>query len=29
MLVAQASVESAAIVSSDDALRPHPITLIW
>lgn len=29
MLVAQASVERAAIVSRDDALRPYGITLIW
>jgi PIN domain nuclease of toxin-antitoxin system len=29
MLVAQATVEGAAIVSQDDALRPYGITLIW
>ena len=29
MLVAQASVEGAALVSRDDALRPYGVTLIW
>jgi PIN domain nuclease of toxin-antitoxin system len=29
LLVAQASIEGAAIVSRDDALRPYGITLIW
>jgi len=29
MLVAQASIEGAAVVSRDDALRPYGITLIW
>jgi PIN domain nuclease of toxin-antitoxin system len=29
MLVAQASIEGAAIVSRDDALRPYEVTLIW
>lgn len=29
MLVAQASIEGAAIVSGDDALRPYEVTLIW
>lgn len=29
MLVAQASVERAAIVSRDDTLRPYGVTLIW
>jgi PIN domain nuclease of toxin-antitoxin system len=29
MLVAQASVEAAALVSRDDAFRPYGVTLIW
>jgi PIN domain nuclease of toxin-antitoxin system len=29
MLVAQASLEAAALVSGDDALRPYGVTLIW
>jgi PIN domain nuclease of toxin-antitoxin system len=29
MLVCQASIEGAALVSSDDALRPYGVTLIW
>lgn len=29
MLVAQAAIEGAALVSRDDALRPYDITLIW
>jgi PIN domain nuclease of toxin-antitoxin system len=29
MLVAQASVEGAALVSRDDALRPYGVTLVW
>jgi PIN domain nuclease of toxin-antitoxin system len=29
MLVAQASIEGAAIVSRDDALRPYGVTLVW
>ena len=29
MLVAQASIEKAAVVSSDEALRPYGVTLIW
>ena len=29
MLVAQASIEQAAIVSRDEALRPYGVTLIW
>jgi PIN domain nuclease of toxin-antitoxin system len=29
MLVAQAAVEGAALVSRDDALRPYDVTLIW
>lgn len=29
LLVAQASIEGAAIVSHDDALRPYGVTLIW
>jgi len=29
MLVAQASIEGAALVSRDDALRPYGVTLIW
>ena len=29
MLVAQASVEGAAIVSRDEALRPYGVTLVW
>ncbi len=29
MLVAQAAIENAAVVSRDDALRPYDVTLIW
>ena len=29
MLVSQATVEAGALVSSDDALRPYDVTLIW
>jgi PIN domain nuclease of toxin-antitoxin system len=29
MLVAQAGIEGAAVVSRDDALRPYGVTLIW
>jgi PIN domain nuclease of toxin-antitoxin system len=29
MLVAQASIEGAALVSRDDALRPYGVTLVW
>ena len=29
MLVAQASVEGAAVVSRDEAMRPYDVTLIW
>jgi PIN domain nuclease of toxin-antitoxin system len=29
MLVAQASIEGAAIVSRDEALRPYGVTLVW
>ena len=29
MLVSQASLEGAAIVSRDDALRPYEVTLVW
>jgi PIN domain nuclease of toxin-antitoxin system len=29
MLVAQASIEQAALVSRDDALRPYGVTVIW
>jgi PIN domain nuclease of toxin-antitoxin system len=29
MLVAQASIEGAAVVSRDEALRPYGVTLIW
>jgi PIN domain nuclease of toxin-antitoxin system len=29
MLVAQAGIEGAALVSRDDALRPYDVTLIW
>ena len=29
MLVAQADIEGAALVSRDDALRPYDVTLIW
>ncbi len=29
MLVAQAGIEGAALVSRDDALRPYGVTLIW
>jgi PIN domain nuclease of toxin-antitoxin system len=29
MLVAQASIEGAAIVSRDDALRPYGVRLVW
>jgi PIN domain nuclease of toxin-antitoxin system len=29
MLVAQASIEAAALVSGDDALRPYGVTLVW
>jgi PIN domain nuclease of toxin-antitoxin system len=29
MLVAQACVEGAGLVSGDDALRPYGVTLIW
>ena len=29
MLIAQASIEGAAIVSRDESLRPYGITLIW
>jgi len=29
MLVAQASIEGAAIVSRDEALRPYNVTLVW
>jgi PIN domain nuclease of toxin-antitoxin system len=29
MLVAQAAIEGAALVSRDDALRPYDVTLIW
>jgi PIN domain nuclease of toxin-antitoxin system len=29
MLVSQATIEGAAIVSRDDALRPYGVTLIW
>jgi PIN domain nuclease of toxin-antitoxin system len=29
MLVAQASIEGAALVSRDEALRPYGVTLIW
>jgi PIN domain nuclease of toxin-antitoxin system len=29
MLVAQASIEKAAVVSRDEALRPYGVTLIW
>jgi PIN domain nuclease of toxin-antitoxin system len=29
MLIAQASLESAAIVSRDDALRPYDVPLVW
>jgi PIN domain nuclease of toxin-antitoxin system len=29
MLVAQASIEGAVIISRDDALRPYDVTLIW
>jgi PIN domain nuclease of toxin-antitoxin system len=29
MLVAQASVEGAAVVSRDEALRPYGVTLVW
>ena len=29
MLVAQAAVEQAALVSRDDALRPYGVTLVW
>jgi PIN domain nuclease of toxin-antitoxin system len=29
MLVAQASIEGAALVSQDDALRPYGVTLVW
>ena len=29
MLVAQAAIEGAALVSCDEALRPYGVTLIW
>jgi PIN domain nuclease of toxin-antitoxin system len=29
MLVAQASIERAAVVSHDEALRPYGVTLVW
>ena len=29
MLVAQAGIEGASVVSRDDALRPYDVTLIW
>jgi PIN domain nuclease of toxin-antitoxin system len=29
MLVSQATIEGAALVSRDDALRPYDVTLIW
>jgi len=29
MLVAQAAIERAAIVSRDEALRPYGVTLVW
>lgn len=29
MLVSQATIEGAAIVSRDEALRPYDVTLIW
>ena len=29
MLVAQASIEGAAVVSRDEALRPYGVTLVW
>lgn len=29
MLVAQASIEGAALVSPDEALRPYGVTLVW
>ncbi|MBW3609654.1 MAG: type II toxin-antitoxin system VapC family toxin [Actinobacteria bacterium] len=29
MLVAQATLEGAALVSRDDALRPYDVTLVW
>ncbi len=29
VLIAQATIEGAAIVSRDDALRPYDVTLIW
>ena len=29
MLVAQATIEGAALVSRDDALRPYDVTLVW
>jgi PIN domain nuclease of toxin-antitoxin system len=29
MLVAQASIEGAAVVSPDEALRPYGVTLVW
>jgi PIN domain nuclease of toxin-antitoxin system len=29
MLVAQASIEGAALVSHDEALRPYGVTLVW
>ena len=29
MLVAQASIEGAAVVSHDEALRPYGVTLVW
>jgi PIN domain nuclease of toxin-antitoxin system len=29
MLIAQAAIEGAAIISRDQALRPYDVTLIW
>jgi PIN domain nuclease of toxin-antitoxin system len=29
MLIAQAAIEGAALVSRDEALRPYDVTLIW
>ena len=29
MLIAQATIEGAALVSRDDALRPYDVTLVW
>jgi PIN domain nuclease of toxin-antitoxin system len=29
MLIAQATIEGAALVSRDDALRPYGVTLVW